>query len=321
MSLIEFLSSKSGLLFIQLEELAFFITLFYILFVEWKRTKRLELRSKLVAVSAAITQILVSSITLFLEIFYNIIPSELVVPVLISTLTITTIIFLWHAFLYSSLKNTQKIIYIGRTILLSLLLVFSSVLVLWNLLYEPGMIFQNSHFYLSFEIAFILIDIAIIYTISRFKAKYKARVIYGFLALLFLHLLNMYSFITHSDPLIRFVRTALPIVVPIMFGSVMYKELLDHLVNLNRSLRQSLSGQGELILNISEIDYKLNSAISEMENTMNEFTETESNEQNRKLQDEMKHKFSEIKDLLASVDDSVFKIMQNVGQYNDVIMK
>lgn len=51
MELIEFLLQEKGLLFIQALELAFFITLAYILTVEWRRTLRNELRSKVIAVS------------------------------------------------------------------------------------------------------------------------------------------------------------------------------------------------------------------------------------------------------------------------------
>jgi hypothetical protein len=313
-----FLTNKSGLLFIQIVSLAFFITLAYILSVEWARTGRHELRSKLVAVFAAILQIIVSSTVLIFIIFYDVSPSERILPLLTSILTITTIVFLWHAFIYSSIQDLTKINYYIRYVVFFLLGTFSIVLLSWNIFYTDGLIFNKSIWFLVFENFFIFVDIVIIYTISRFKGKYKHRVIIGFIALFFVHLLNVFSFWFPVYPGIILVKSILPIIVPIMFGSVMFKELLDHLVNLNKSLSKSLEGQGELILHIGQIDYKLNSILSYIEN------KREKNKENLELSELLQgieEEFTDIKNLLMRVDEEVFEIMLKTAEYDEIMLK
>jgi hypothetical protein len=300
-------------------ELAFFVTLFYILFVEWKRTRRNELQSKLIAVTAAITQIVVTSLDLGLELFWQIHLSERFLPIFVSTLTITTIIFLWHAFLFSSAGAAKR--RVGRFIIIFLVVSFAVVLALWNWHYRPGMHFTDSLFYLFYEIFFIVVDAIIIYTISRFKSKYKSRVITGFFAMMLLHGINIYGYTYELTSMLRFVRTGLPIVVPMMFGSVMYKELLDHLVNLNHSLRSALKGQGDLIISISEMDYTLNSLIAELQGEITTALAEDDPQKSRETLAKIAEEFGGVQQMLSEIDEKVFATMKTASSYNDVILR
>ena len=314
MSFLEFLTNKGGLLVIQLVILSFFITLLYILSVEFRRTGRKELKSKLIAVSSTILQIVVTIIALFFSVFLNQNPSQRFVPIFTSTLTITTIVFLWHAFLYSSIKDNKKIGLYAKIVFIFIITVFVSVMLFWNISFVKGDIFVNSIYYLLMELFFIAIDILVIFTISKFKSRYKHRVITGFVALLVVHGITIINYFHNVDAVTLVIKSFLPIVVPIMFGSVMFKELLDHIVNLNRSLRSSLLGQGELIAHIGGLNYRINKIKDSVyENALFEKDSPEF----KKIDEE----FTTVIKLLGTIDMAVFDIMEKVAEYDEIIMK
>lgn len=121
----------------------------------------------------------------------------------------------------------------------------------------------------------------------------------------------------------KLIQTALPIIVPVMFGSVMYKELLDNLVNLNESLRSSLTEQGGLIAHIGQLDFIINDVISRtkvlMEKRIGDERELSPGE--REMLDSILNDFTKIRDQLAYIDSKVYETKERVSEYDQVMLK
>lgn len=322
MHIINFILGNQGLLAIQVVELVFFLTLAYILVVEWKRTGRHELRSKVVAVSSSIAQLALSCVILFLKIFFDIDPSQRFVPLISSMFTITTIVFLWHAFLYSSIQDVKRLHDAAIAVFGAIITVFLIIFILWNITYSGAEVFSKSLWFLVLEFFFLLADSVIIATIMRFKGKYRFRVIAGFAALFCVHLISIYGFYNGIFPSLRVIRAALPVIVPVMFGTVMYRELIDHLVNLNDSLKSSLSEQGALIYLIGKIDYTINRVISTSEEHIaRKLSDAGLSQADRELFEMIVQNFEEVKAHLEEVDRKVYETMEKVVDYDDVMLK
>jgi methyl-accepting chemotaxis protein len=260
-----FLQTPSGLAFLHFIQTILFSMMVYILAAEYFRTKYEDLIYKLFA-SASITAInLATTTVLVLEVFYNIIPSQKYLPLIFNAVFAIIVIALARAFVFSFILNKKrfnKIIRIGNG---SIILGYALVQAYWLYIFEPGMTFANSYMQLTFSAFFLIVLGISIYYLAKFRKTYRFRLVLAFVSIAIAQFVNIYGVINPELPgYLNILRSAAPILVPTLFGSVVFKELIENLVTMAIHLKNVFENQSSLVLDLVKMGKELSNHSDEL---------------------------------------------------------
>lgn len=247
MGILAFLESPGGITVLHSLQAVLFSIMVYILSAEYWRTKDPSLVYKLLA-ACSIT--LISSGTAvisILSVLYRTPVSEKYFPLLFNALFALNVLFLARAFTYEHVSNRRRFSLIINSGMVLAVAVYVFAQVYWLSIYRPGMLFIRSGAQILFSSFFILMLSFSIYYLARFRKKYKFRLLTGFCSIAVAQLIVV--FIAANDsvpPMLGVLRAAAPILVPLMFTSVVFKELIERVVSLVDSIRLTFEQQGEL---------------------------------------------------------------------------
>jgi methyl-accepting chemotaxis protein len=246
-SFIDFIKSDRGLLFLHFIQTILFSMMIYILFAEYHRTRREDLIFKMLAASSITLINVLITFSLFLEVFYGITPSERYFPVLFNSIFGITIISLARAFIYDFLDNKELFRKYTKYNMIAVGVIFLVVEGIWLYIYTPGKKFSHSVFQLLYSLYFVGMLSVIIYYTIKYRKKYRLRLTLTFLAIITAQLVNIYGVFAYLPHLLKVVRSAVPILVPLLLGSVVFKELIESVVNLAYNLELVIEEQSHLI--------------------------------------------------------------------------
>ncbi len=260
MGLIFFLESTAGQGVLYFSQTLLFSVMLYILAAEFIRTRDKTLVYKLMA-SCSITFVSGGTALIFiLDSFYNIKITQKYFPLIFNGLFAIVVISLARAFTYEFVSNRdrfQKLINSG--IILSCV-IYIVMQIYWLSIFTPGMEFWKSDLQLIFSLFFIFMVIFSIYHLVRFRKSYKLRLVTGFSSIAIVQMINIYGSITNYIPPILFIiKAAAPMLVPVMFTSVVFKELIGRVVLMVEQIRITFDHQRELIFELINIGVDLSS--------------------------------------------------------------
>lgn len=258
MEIFLFLKTTGGLAFLHFTQTILFSMMVYILVAEYIRTKRDDLIYKMVAcVSITVSNIITTGL-LMLEHFYAIVPSEKVIPLLLNSVFAVIVIALARAFVYSHVENKKQFDSFVRKGMLVVGVIYVVMQTYWLYVFEPGMVFMKSRLSLIFIIYFIAMLIFSIYSIVRFRSDYRARLIAAFSSILAAQLVNLYGAVFQELPGgLMVLRSTAPLLVPVMFGSVVFKELIESVVVMVDHLKRVLDNQRDLVFSLMKTGAEL----------------------------------------------------------------
>jgi methyl-accepting chemotaxis protein len=99
-----------------------------------------------------------------------------------------------------------------------------------------------------------------IYYIIRFRKSYKLRLITAFSSIAVVQLINIYGSVTdYIPPVFVIIKAAAPMLVPVMFTSVVFKELIGRVVLLVDQIKITFEYQKELVFELINIGAELSS--------------------------------------------------------------
>ncbi|MCB1320046.1 MAG: hypothetical protein KDK34_07325 [Leptospiraceae bacterium] len=258
MAILEFLTTPSGLAFLHFTQTIMFSTMVYILSAEYYRTRRDDLVYKLIA-SGSITAINIATTTvLVLKVFYEVNPSQRVLPLLFNAVFAIICLALARAFIYDTVRRKYIFDRFMRFGILGILLSYIIIQFYWWFSFKPGMVFGTTIYQLLFSVFFVLILIVSMNYIIRYRKKYRIRLCLAFGSIVVAQLVNIYTAAFETVPgYLRAVQAAAPLLVPTMFGSVVFKELIENVVITSSRLRRTLEDQQILVHEMSKTGAEL----------------------------------------------------------------
>ena len=254
MKIIMFLQSTGGLAFLHFSQTILFSMMVYVLGAEYFRTRRDDLVYKLVA-SGSITLInIVTTVMLVLNAFYGISPNQKFVPPFANAVFAIIVLALARAFVFNHIKNKDIFKKRIRYGMMSVVIVYVFIQLYWLFIFEPGMEFGKSHLQLIFSVFFMLMLAFSIYYLAKYRKTYRVRLILAFFSIVIAQFVNIYGAVLDDVPgYLLIARSAAPVLVPTMFGSVVFKELIEGVMEMVNHLKRVLDNQRNLVFELMKI--------------------------------------------------------------------
>lgn len=260
MGILDFLERPGGITVLHSLQAVLFSIMVYILAAEYWRTKDSSLVYKLLA-ACSITLISAGTAVIsILSVLYGTPVSEKFFPLMFNALFALNVLFLARAFTYEHVSNRRRFGVIINSGMVLAVIVYVLAQVYWLRVYVPGMLFIRSGAQILFSSFFIVTLSFSIYYLARFRKKYKFRLLTGFCSIAVAQVIVVYIAASDSvPPLLVVIRAAAPILVPLMFTSVVFKELIERVVSLVDRIRLTFDQQRELTSELIRIGSDLSS--------------------------------------------------------------
>ncbi len=328
MSLFTFLESDGGLAFLQVLQLVLFIVMIYILAAEYVRTGNSDLIFKLTACSS-ISIINVATILGYsLEIFADIQPPQTFFPLALNSIFVIVVLALAHAFIYDFIERKEVFVTFFWANVTGIIIAYPPIQILWLSAYEPGMRFETSNFQVAFSVYFILVLSYIIYLNLRHRKKYRLRLTIAFCSIIVAQLCNMYgAFSEGLGGVGRILRSAAPLFVPIMMGTVAFKELVESNIRLTTHLRATFSSQQKLVNELDKMSNQLGSLSEklfeksyESWSRLTDIKELVDVHENRDLDQHIRMHSRDIEDV-AGLTENLRSLIENVNDKTETLSR
>jgi len=260
MGLISFLESPAGQGVLYFSQTLLFSVMLYILSAEFIRTRDKTLVYKLMA-ACSITSINAgTSVIYILDSLYNVKISEKFFPLIFNTLFAIVVLSLSRAFIYEFVSNRdrfRKLISAGMILSVA---IYAAMQVYWLKVFNPGMQFWKSGLQFIFSLFFIFMLGFSIYHLVRFRKNYKFRLVTAFTSIAAVQMINIYGSVAdHIPPTMAMIKAAAPMLVPVMFTSVVFKELIERVVLMVEQIRITFERQKELVFELIKTGADLSS--------------------------------------------------------------
>jgi methyl-accepting chemotaxis protein len=251
MKIIEFLHTTGGLAFLHFTQTVLFGMMVYILSAEFIRTRRDDLIYKLVACFSITVINIATTVLLTIEHFYGIVPSQKVIPLVLNALFAIIVLALARAFVFGFVANKKMFDRYIRIGMISVIIIYALIQAYWLTIFEEGMQFWKSGLVIIFDLFFIAALFFSIYYLVSFRKSYRFRLVLAFSSIVAAQFVNMYGAIAHDvPPAMQILRSAAPLLVPMMFGSVVFKELIESVVTMVDHLKYVLENQRNLVFDL-----------------------------------------------------------------------
>jgi len=260
MGLISFFENTTGQGVLYLSQTLLFSMMLYILAAEFIRTRDKTLVYKLMAASSITSISGGTALIYFLDSFYNFKISQHFFPVIFNGLFALIVIFLARAFIYEFVSNRERFQkFVNAGIILSCV-IYILMQCYWLIIFQPGMQFWKSGLQFVYSLFFIFVLVFSIYHLVRFRDTYKFRLVTGFASIAVVQTINIFGSLTdYIPPSLVIIKAAAPMLVPIMFTSVVFKELIGRVVLMAEQIRITFEHQKELISELINIGAELSS--------------------------------------------------------------
>jgi len=247
MILINFLSSPGGLAILHFGQVLLFSMMFYILAAEYWRTRNGHMIYKLMA-AGSITLINIATMILYLlDSLYGISFSDRFFPLIFNSIFIVIVLALARAFIFDFV--TKKVLFnrIIKYAMASAVILYGLMQFYWLQIYEPAMKFSTSSIQLFYCLFFLAVLIFSIVYLIRFRKIYRLRLVTAFASIAAVQVITIYGYFAGSLPaVLMLLKSAFPIIVPVMFTSVVFKELIESVVVMVERLNRTLEHQKNL---------------------------------------------------------------------------
>ncbi len=258
MKILEFLQSTGGLAFLHFVQTMLFIMMVYIIGAEYFRTRRHDLVYKLIASICITFSNLATTSVLAMQAFYGVVPSQKAVPLFLNSVFAIIVLALARAFVYDYVENKIRFDRYIRSGMIGVVAVYGALQTYWIIIFEDGMLFWKSPLALIFSLFFIFMLLFSIYYLVKYRPTYRLRLVLAFSSIVAAQFVNMYGALLQDlPPALLIVRAASPILVPTMFGSVVFKELIESVVIMVDHLKRVLVSQRGLIIELAKMGSEL----------------------------------------------------------------
>ncbi len=265
MVLIHFLSTPGGLAILHFGQVLLFSMMFYILAAEYWRTRNGNLIYKLVA-SGSITLINIATMIIFItDALYGISLSDRYFPLIFNSLFIIIVLALSRAFVYEFVSKKERFSRIIKYSMVLSVVLYGVMQYYWSGIYRPGMKLLTSPIQLLYSLFLLLVLVFSIVYIIRFRKTYRFRLVTAFSSIAAVQLIHVYASVSGDiNYVFLLLKSALPIIVPVMFTSVVFKELIESVVLMVDRLNRTLEHQKNLVFELIRMGSELSDMSDEL---------------------------------------------------------
>lgn len=258
MGLIRFLESSGGLAVLYTVQGALFSMMLYILAAEFWRTRDQSLLYKLAAASAITAISGGTAVIYILESLYGIKAGQRFFPLVFNMLFSLNVLSLARAFTCDFVMDRKRfILFINSGMIISVV-IYIAMQIWWLIVFQEGMEFWKSGAQGFFSLFFLVVLGFSIYYIARFRESYKGRLVTAFASIAVVQVISLYGAAFDSIPSTMMIaKGAFPILVPVMFTSVVFKELIGRVVLMVEHLRISFESQRDIVFELIQIGSEL----------------------------------------------------------------
>lgn len=266
-----FLQSPAGLALLHYTQTVLFAMMVYILGAEYNRTRRDDLIYKLVAASSITLVNIVTTIMLTLQVLYDMAPSQKVLPLLLNAMFAITVLALARAFVGNFVRNKKRFSKIIHGAMAAVAVMYVATQAVWLYIYKEGMVFATSPFQMVFSIFFLAMLLFSIHHLIRYRKTYRVRLVLAFTSIACAQAVNLLGVLMPDLPApLLVVRSAAPLLVPTMFGSVVFKELIESVVTMVDHLKHVLESQRDLVFELMRLGADLSGVSDDLVKTSRE---------------------------------------------------
>lgn len=260
MGLIVFLDSPAGQGVLYFGQTLLFAMMLYILAAEYLRTKDKSLLYKLTAASS-ITSISAGTLIIHvLDSLYLLKITQKFFPLIFNFLFAIIVLSLARAFTYEFVSDRKRFSKIINAGMIMSGVIYAVMQIYWLMIFTPGMMFWMSWLQMTFSILFISMLMFPLYYLIRFRKNYKFRLVVAFSAIAVVQIINIYGSIAdYIPPALSIVKASVPMLVPAMFTSVVFKELIGRVVLMLEHLKVIFEHQRELVFDLINTGVELSS--------------------------------------------------------------
>ncbi len=260
MTLYAALQSDAGQAALYFLQTTFFGMLVYILVAEYLRTGDRGLGYKLFAASAITLMNALTTAIYGLRAFQGYEPGDRFLPLILNCAFLTIVLALSRAFVYEYFTEAQKrgfdLFFRGNLTAASLGYILLQLS--WLREYSPERLFVRSHAQLAFSVYFALLLLFIIWITIQFRKKYRLRLAVAFSAILAVQLIRIYLFFAGELPGgLKILQAGVTILVPIMLGTVVFKELIENNLTMANDLRRAAITQTGAVQELASASARL----------------------------------------------------------------
>jgi len=258
MGLLKFLESAGGLAVLYTMQSSLFALMLYILAAEFWRTREESLVYKLSA-ALAITVITAGTALIYmLESLYGIKTGQKFFPLVFNMLFSLNVLSLARAFTFDFVADKKRFVMFINGAMLVSVLIYAAAQIWWIAIFREGMVFWRSAAQGIFSLFFITMLGFSIYYLARFRKSYRGRLVTAFASIAIIQVIGLYGAVTGSVPApLVIARGAIPIIVPVMFTSVVFKELIGRVVLMVEHLRNTFETQRDIVFELIQIGSEL----------------------------------------------------------------
>jgi len=258
MGLLKFLESSGGLAVLYTVQSSLFALMLYILAAEFWRTRDDSLVYKLSAALAITAITTCTAVIYMLESLYGIKTGQKFFPLIFNMLFSLNVLSLARAFTFDFVVDKKKFVIFINGAMLASVIIYAATQIWWIVIFRDGMMFWMSAAQGLFSFFFIIVLVFSIYYLARFRKSYRGRLITAFASIAVVQLIGLYGAVAGSVPApLIIARGAIPIIVPVMFTSVVFKELIGRVVLMVEHLRNTFETQRDIVFELIQIGSEL----------------------------------------------------------------
>jgi len=258
MGLIRFLESSGGQAVLYTVQAFLFSMMLYILAAEFWRTRDQSLLYKLAAASA-ITAISSGTAVIFiLESLYGVRAGQRIFPLLFNMLFSLNVLSLARAFTCDFVMDRKRFVLFINCAMIASVVIYIVMQIWWLIVFTDGMEFWKSGAQGLFSFFFLVILGFSVYYLVRFRESYKGRLVTAFVSIAIVQIIGLYGTVADTIPApLMIAKGAFPILVPVMFTSVVFKELIGRVVLMVEHLRITFESQRDIVFELIQIGSEL----------------------------------------------------------------
>jgi len=258
MGLISFLESSGGLAVLYTVQGFLFAMMLYILAAEFWRTRDESLLYKLAAASAITAISSGTAVIYILESLYGLRAGQKFFPLAFNMLFSLNVLSLARAFTYDFVIDRKRFVFFINTAMLISIVIYIVMQIWWLMVFKDGMEFWKSGAQGFFSLFFLVVLGFSIYYLARFRESYRFRLVMAFASIAVVQLISFYGAVTDVIPApLMIAKGAFPILVPVMFTSVVFKELIGRVVLMVEHLRITFESQRDIVFELIQIGSEL----------------------------------------------------------------
>jgi methyl-accepting chemotaxis protein len=271
MLILLFLQSPAGLALLHYTQTILFGVMVYILAAEYNRTRRDDLVYKLVAAGCITMVNLVTTSMLTLQVLYGFVPSQKVLPLLLNAMFAVVVLALARAFVGNFVKDKKKFSRIIHGSMMLVAVLYAVMQSVWLVIFHDGMIFAQSPLQVVFSIFFLGMLGFSIHHLVVYRKTYRVRLVLAFSSIVCAQLVSLFGVLIPDLPgAFLILRAAVPLLVPAMFGSVVFKELIESVVTMVDHLKKVLEAQRDLVFELMRLGAELSCVSDDLVKTSKE---------------------------------------------------